>query len=194
MRNALRFAAEAVLVLLLGVGCASTAPRAEVTAMPTADELPDLSAVEGIIPLNVGVERDFDQPRLILVTRFSEPELTPEERAILGEDEDLGYDPLELYRPTLGPEQGIEPLAQGPLSSVYGWGGAAVRVGPFAPIWGIGADMGGPATRITIHPRTLSAAASARIPPWAVGPRSTVEVGDTGSARRVAAPQPDGSK
>lgn len=81
--------------LLLAIGCAR--PRFDRALSP--DELPPRSlAQRSIYPVDVGVQGGDPRPREILAALPPIPELTPEEKALLGEP-DAGYDPLEFYQP-----------------------------------------------------------------------------------------------
>jgi len=192
MRTTLRLAILTGLALPIVAGCTST--RDVVTAMPTVDELPDLTEAEGTFPIDVGVQGAADRPRIVLVAPMPEPELTPEEREILGLDQDLGYDPLELYRPPIGPEQGVDPFV-GLLSGVgSGWGGLSVGLVPYPPLMGVGSGWGGAVTGISTHPVSRALAGAPKPQPAAVGPHSAPRVGNTGPAKRLARPHRPGER
>lgn len=193
MRMTLRLTILTGLALAIVVGCTST--RDVVTAMPTVDELPDLSEAEGTFPIDVGVQGAADRPRIVLVAPMPEPQLTPEERKILGLDQDQGYDPLELYRPLIGPEQSVDPFAIGLLSGVgSGWGGPSVGLVLYPPLMGVGSGWGGAATGVTHDPVSRALAGAPKPQPAAVGPHSATRVGNTGPAKRLARPHRPGDR
>jgi len=193
MRTTLRLAILTGLALALVAGC--TSPRDVVTAPPTVDELPDLSEAEGTFPVDVGVQGAGERPRIVLVAPMPEPELTPEERKILGLDQDQGYDPLELYRPPIGPQQGVDPFAIGLLSGVgSGWGGPSVSLVPYPPLMGVGSGWGGAVTGISTYPVSRASGGAPKPQPAAVGPHSATRVGNTGPAKRLARPHRPGDR
>lgn len=193
MRTTLRLAILSGLALAIVVGCTST--RDVVTAMPTVDELPDLSEAEGTFPIDVGVQGAAERPRIVLVAPMPEPELTPEEREILGLDQDQGYDPLELYRPPIGPEQSVDPFAIGLLSGVgSGWGGPSVSLVPYPPLMGVGSGWGGAVTGISTYPVSRAFGGAPKPQPAAVGPHSATRVGNIGPAKRLARPHRPGER
>jgi hypothetical protein len=193
MLATLRITILASLTPSLLVGCAST--RDVVTATPTVDELPDLRAMESTLPVDVGIEGAADQPRIVLVAPLPEPELTPEERAILGLDQDQGYDPLELYRPWVGLEQGIDPLAPCPLTGVGGgFGGGSVGLAPYTPPMGVGSGWAGAAPGVAPFIDRPVRTGSVRRAPAGIGPRAEVNVGNIGAAPRPAASYPPGKR
>jgi len=138
------------ILLALGIavaaGCRSAARVSAATAPPTADELPRIAQPERIVPARVGVdERDRGQPHVILVPRFEEPELTPEERAALGEEEEP-FNWLEFY--VAQPEvTRVWPARGGVSTAVYGLG-AAVSTESYRLPFSIGRGIGGAATGV----------------------------------------------
>jgi hypothetical protein len=193
MRTMPRLAVLTSLALAILAGC--TSPRDVVTATPTVDELPDLSEAEGTFPVDVGVQGASDRPRIVLVAPMPEPELTPEERQILGLDQDQGYDPLELYRPPIGAAQGVDPSAVGLLSGVGGgWGGSSVGLVLYPPLMGVGSDWAGAATGTSTHPVSGASGGAPKPQPAAVGPRSVTGVGNSGPAKRLASPERRGGR
>ncbi len=84
MRTAVLLSLSGVLALL--AGCASK--NVAISAPPTSDELPNLSRLERRLPVRVDVEgRSHYEARTQLVPDIREPELTPEEREIMGKQE-----------------------------------------------------------------------------------------------------------
>jgi hypothetical protein len=193
MRMMLRLAILTGFALSIVAGCTST--RDVVTAMPTVDELPDLTEAEGTFPIDVGVQGAAERPRIVLVAPMPEPELTPEDREILGLDQDQGYDPLELYRPPLGLGRSVDPFAIGLLSGVgSGWGRPSVGLVPYPPLMGIGSGWGGAATGASTHPVSRASGGAPKPQPAAVGPHSATRVGNTGPAKRLARPHRPGDR
>jgi hypothetical protein len=193
MRMTARLAILISLSLALVAGCAST--RDVVTAAPTVDELPDLTRAEGIIPADVGVEGAPDRPHVLLVAPMPEPEYTEEEKKILGIHEEYGYDPLELYRPPIGPEQGVTALPPTPLSGVgLGLGGGDIGLVPWWPPAGVGSDWAGAAPGISPNPVRPAGVGPGKARTAAAGPLLYPGVGNVGRLRRVACPYPPQSK
>lgn len=118
---------------LLGCGCAQTTVAPSASAPPLAQELPSFDVLRPTASIRAGVEgvkRD-ELRRVVLVQKFVEPELTPEERKALGIDE-KAPDLLALYKPARGVEHGVSPLGERPVSAA-GLGRADVgRIDPYA--------------------------------------------------------------
>ena len=112
----------------LSAGCA--APRAT-SEPPTLDELPKIEFTERVLPATIGVEGTSEDPTVMLVPSFEEPELTPEERLALGESAE-SFNWLEFYTPLPGVLR-ICPDYGGPETGVTGIGGAAVWLSGFVP-------------------------------------------------------------
>lgn len=108
----------------LAIGCAQN--DQVVTARPTPEELPNLPEVYATpIQASIAVEDQVYRPRAQLVPDFKEPELTPEEKAALGED-------WQPYKPLLAAEmlRSSESL-QGTWyggQETYAWGIGAAEV------------------------------------------------------------------
>jgi hypothetical protein len=112
------------LVLLVIAGCRQT-DRATSVA-PTHAELPTFERLEPTLPIVVGVEGAAHVPRTIIVPRFEEIELTPEEREALGQKELPLPDVLALHRPPRRPEHGVSAESFRMFTGIGGVGGALV--------------------------------------------------------------------
>ena len=135
LRNLLAASAFAALV-----GCThsqrATGPRA------TPDELPSFTESSSTIAASVEVDGSHDMPSVVLVPEFIEPELTPEERKILG-PEQVKFDFLRLYSPALGPEHGVAPWPDPVRTGSYGRGGVGAARGLARTVSGTGNGRGG---------------------------------------------------
>ena len=112
------------LALLATAGC-KQADRAT-SVPPTLAELPSFEELESTLPIVVGVEGTAYVPRSIIVPRFEEIELTPEEREALGQKELPDPDVLALYRPPRRPEHGVSTESFRMFTGISGVGGALV--------------------------------------------------------------------
>lgn len=93
------------LVVIGLSGCVQAPSEKAVQLIPPSPaEYPDLSGVETIAVVDVGVEGEPNRGRVRFVEPLRVPELTAAEREVL-EDEDGGYtvDFLEFYEPTPPP-------------------------------------------------------------------------------------------
>jgi len=124
MKMILRIAFLALAGLVATVGC-QQADRA-VSAPPSHAELPTFEALEPTLPALIGVAGAGDAPRVIIVPRYEEIALTPEEREALGEEEPPEPDVLLFYRPPRGPEHGVSPGSFEMLTGSGRMGGALV--------------------------------------------------------------------
>ncbi|MCK4341748.1 MAG: hypothetical protein KAY37_08505 [Phycisphaerae bacterium] len=140
--------------LWLGTGCEKRGR--DVTVMPAPHELPPLEYVrrsphQGEVKVIGRVE----EPVVALVPSFEEPELTPEERAAVGEDgpeykpllfNDLVWTPstsvgdwyggINTYASGLGGADTIHESMVTQRYHVSGWGGAAIGIGANVPLPG----------------------------------------------------------
>jgi hypothetical protein len=93
---------------------------------PTLAELPTFEELESRLPITVGIEGALAKPRTIIVPKYDPIEPTPEERVILGEQQELQLDLLAFYRPPRTPEQGVSADSFSMVTGIGGVGGAIV--------------------------------------------------------------------
>lgn len=124
MSVALRTTLGACAMLLAAAGCKQV-DRAGVGA-PTLAELPTFEELEPRLPIVVGIEGARATPRTIIVPKYERIELTPEQRAVLGEQEEPQLDLLAFYRPPRTPEQGVSADSFSMVTGIGGVGGAIV--------------------------------------------------------------------
>ncbi len=165
----------ACLSVAVLAGCAQR--DAAVTATPTADELPELAYLKPFIPANIIVEgRDHSAPLVQLVPDFSEPELTAEERAALGQD-GPEYKFLLYGRPPFGPTVG--PWYGGVTTLAGGRGGPSLGlVGPKTIAGAARANFGGVAIGIDPLGSHVAGVATGRRPAGIIAERGGVTVGE----------------
>ncbi len=126
-------------------GCAASEPQRSVAtaAAPTRDELPVRAEVQRTIPARVTAERDRSEPRRRTVPDFKVPELTAEEKRILGRDADQ-FQFLKYPDRRLRPGHPVGPWYAGPEIGVYGGtGGARVTLAWSDRVAAAGPEDGG---------------------------------------------------
>lgn len=182
MRSAPGLSVYVIVVLWATGGCARPAAT---TVAPTQDELPKLVETERILPISVAVEGRHEEPRVLLVPEFKEPELTPEERAALGEEpEPINW--WEFYRP-FRPGRVSRDFG-GVSANVHGVGGAAAGLTGFRPLTIMGPGLGGVATGAHNERLARYGTGPAGARPGGQGPVSGVRVGE-GPPSRISAHQ-----
>jgi hypothetical protein len=166
------------------VGCThsqrATGPRA------TPDELPSFTESSSTIAASVEVDGQHDLPSVVLVPEFTEPELTPEEREILG-PEQVKFDFLRLYSPALGPEHGVAPWPDPLRTGSYGRTGVSAAHGPARSISETGYGRGGADVGSQGQPRHIGSASRFSTGVAGTGGQGGVNVGQ-GSASHVSKP------
>jgi hypothetical protein len=181
---------KATLVLIAAsaalFSAGACAPSSTSSIAPTVQELPRLEQRSDVLPVSVGVEGQAEQQGVVLVAPMKEPELTPEERKVLGEQEPT-FNWLEFYQP-VGAVQRISPDYGGASASIHGMGGAAVWLTGFRPGAGAGPDWGGVVPGVTGGTVQRYSRGGAVRQASSAGPASQVNVGET-PARRAAAHQ-----
>ena len=130
------------LTILLA-GCAHQKPL--VTVKPTQEELPNIPELQSsATQVSSRVEGQWQETRLTLVPEYKEPELTPEERAAVGEDAPP-YQPL-LYPWAAAPRDSLtQPAVGGIEVYVSGRGTGEVYRDYAKTLSFAGPDWGGPA-------------------------------------------------
>ena len=111
-------------VLLIAGGCRQ-ADRVTVVP-PTRAELPTFEEVEARLPISVGVAGAGATPQTRIVPEYREIELTPQERAAIGEPVEPEPDVLAFYRPPRGPEHGVSAGTFAMRAGIGGLGGPSV--------------------------------------------------------------------
>lgn len=169
-------------MLWLATGCAQR--NVAVTAIPTSDELPEIKEIQRTIPASVGVAGRGDQPRVQLVPRFEQPELTREERAILGEEEpSFSFLPYEFHSYTTGSLVGT--WYGGLQTFNRGRGGAQVSLARIRPLTRTG-GTGSVAVAVDTFGSRVAGTSAARHRRTAVGPRGGLKVSSDRFGSKVA--------
>lgn len=116
------------VALLAAAGCARQHASASVDPAPF--ELPRMQFVEPVLPAIVEVQgRQSAAPVGLLVEKFEEPPLTPEEEEAM-RPEGVQYDFLATYQPERGEKHGVSPSPGGAAIGIHGAGGAKYGLGP----------------------------------------------------------------
>lgn len=158
-----------------------------IAAAPSRAELPQFDEIRQTLPAKVGVEEYTDQPRLVVVPQYVEPELTPEEKKALGEDQEPEFDELTFRQIERGPENGVSTLADG-MKLGTDFVGSTRRSGRLVGSDRLSSVTGGDRAPFGImaYPRLGAATALIRVQPRAgVGDPWTARVGE-GAARSKA--------
>lgn len=173
-------------------GCAAknaaqSVDRPAIQEKPHIAELPHFAESHQTLPVKVGVEEYTDEPRIVYVPSYEEPELTPEEKKAVGEDKEPVFDELVFRKPQRGPEHGVSSLRDG-MAVSHDYVGAVTRAGrsiDSTRITGVG-FRDGATYEITVLPR-LGAAALIGVRPSAVVGEKGGQLYGEGSARTKAA-------
>jgi hypothetical protein len=135
---------SAVLVCALALVCGCAQRNQAIAAKPTTDELLRLKEKETPIQAIVTIEGRNRQASVRLVPDFKPPDLTPEERAALGE-QPLDYKFLPYRDRTLPYGSHVGPWFAGIDTATLGQGGSSVRIAERTSVTGI-VGWGGVAT------------------------------------------------
>lgn len=164
---------------LVCVGCAwlaaGCARPTTVSVAPHPEELPKFERTERVIPARIGVEGRDEQLSVLLVPKFTEPELTPQEKRALGQEEPA-INWLEFYVP---PREGyVGPGTGGVSAAIGGRTGVALadrhERARTASMW---SGLGGASVSAMLW-REISFAQGLPRPPTAeAGPPEAVQIG-----------------
>lgn len=182
----LRLATVVCSIAALSCGCGQ--PNQALSAKPTTDELLQLKEKETPIQAIVAVEERNRQATVHLVPDFKPPELTPEERAAIGQRPiDFKFLPYEDRTPPLGSHVG--PWFAGVDTAAGGRGGVSTYVAPRTSITGV-AGWGGVATWIDTFKPGVTGLAYPRQPAAVAGPPQSVTIETDPQASTVAQQKP----
>ncbi len=167
MRSVLGIVIVGVLASLLS-GCAQQSTA--IMVKPSPDESPRLDELQPLPnSMTVRVPGRDEQPLVTLTPTFKEPELTPAERAALGQDLNP-YKPLLYALPYRQPGQTVGNFDGGQSVATWGHGGSVGAIEPTPTKYATG-HWGGQAVGV-IHWSATSAAVgplrsgAQRIGPW----------------------------
>lgn len=159
--------------LCVACGCAQRTQT--ITVAPSHDELPNLTELEPISPVTAVAEGRTDEPRIQLVAPFKEPELTPEEQAVLGQRREVIK--LLLYQvPDYRPGTRVGTWFGGVRTLAHGRGGAdAVSGGSTSGVSTTGA-RGGAVSGVDTFGSHIAATGTAAQGAGQSGPESGLRV------------------
>lgn len=168
---------------------AEPSPEQAVRAKPTLAELPAAELKrERTIAAKISVEDYSRASRHRIVPDYTEPPLSPEEKAALGEDKPKpGDELLAFYRPHRGTEHGVHPHESLVSTYAFGRGGAFVGLAPNPRSIGVYGEGGYYAAIDNVNQKKITSydESGRRV---GIGPESLVQSGE-GTARQAATRQ-----
>lgn len=180
------YAAFVGCLLALASGCAQN--NQAIAAKPTTDELLQLKERETPVQATVAVEDRDHQAAMQLVPDFKQPELTPEERAALGQ-EPLDYKFLPYRDRTLPLGSPVGPWFAGVETATAGYGRPSIIIAPRTSVTGI-VGWGGVMTGVDPFRPGVTSVGYERAHAATVGPEQTVTIETDPTASTVARSKP----
>ena len=178
-------------IILFGTACSLVVGCAQrdqaVSIPPTSDELPQIKSIQRHLPAIVIAENPRNDSRVRLVPSFKQPELTPEERAALGQ-EPLDFEFL-LYEPFRPPGSLVGLWFGGVQTAIHGYGGASALYGLDTSV-SRAASQGGVRTDVDLFDSRISGMFPRTDRVSTAGPRSEIVVETDSIASRIAKRRP----